>query len=165
MEVDKNLDKSLIQSFDEYILFIGATICLYQLVKNYEYKKKEDRAPLNDAMNLLMPIIQNIMVTHISDLSAYMTEVRKTILKIFHALIQYILPMDLIKKEVFTNWMYILQQVCSTSTLIIFSSSAAVRYYIGKCNLISRNLIFRLFNKRSLKKPIVKILTKKTNQL
>ena len=96
-------------------------------MKNYEYKKKEDRAPLNDAMNLLMPIIQNIMVTHISDLSAYMTEVRKTILKIFHALIQYILPMDLIKKEVFTNWMYILQQVCSTYTLIMFSSSAAVR--------------------------------------
>ena len=36
---------------------------------------------------------------------------------------------------------------------------------LDKCNLISRNLIFRLFNKRSLKKPIVKILTKKTNQL
>ena len=37
--------------------WIGALSCLYQLVKNYEYKKKDERAPLNDAMNLLLPMI------------------------------------------------------------------------------------------------------------
>ena len=37
--------------------WLGALMCLYQLVKNYEYKKKEERAPLNDAMNLLLPMI------------------------------------------------------------------------------------------------------------
>ena len=37
--------------------WIGALACLYQLVKNYEYKKKDERAPLNDAMNLLLPMI------------------------------------------------------------------------------------------------------------
>ena len=40
--------------------WLGALICLYQLVKNYEYKKKEERAPLNDAMNLLLPMIYKI---------------------------------------------------------------------------------------------------------
>ena len=33
----------------------GALAALYQLVKNYEYRKKEERAPLYDAMNLLLP--------------------------------------------------------------------------------------------------------------
>ena len=39
----------------------GALSCLYQLVKNYEYKKKEDRGPINDAMNLLLPLIYEIL--------------------------------------------------------------------------------------------------------
>ena len=94
-----------------FLIFIGAMICLYQLVKNYEYKKREDRAPLNDAMNLLLPMIRKIMVELLPDQSAHMTEIKKTILKIFHALIQYILPMDLIKEEDFIKWMEILQHV------------------------------------------------------
>ena len=35
----------------------GALLALYQLVKNYEYKKKEDRGPIYDAFNLLFPQI------------------------------------------------------------------------------------------------------------
>ena len=42
--------------------WLGALACLYQLVKNYEYKKKEERAPLNDAMNLLLPMIYRIFM-------------------------------------------------------------------------------------------------------
>lgn len=38
-------------------LWSGALLALYQLVKNYEYKKKEDRAPIYDAFNLLFPQI------------------------------------------------------------------------------------------------------------
>ena len=38
-------------------LWPGALLALYQLVKNYEYKKKEDRAPIYDAFNLLFPQI------------------------------------------------------------------------------------------------------------
>jgi hypothetical protein len=45
----------------------GALTCLHQLVKNYEYKKKEDRAPLNDAMNLLLPLIYDIMLRALPD--------------------------------------------------------------------------------------------------
>jgi len=97
--------------------WLGALICLYQLVKNYEYKKREDRAPLNDAMNLLLPMIRKIMVELLPDQSAHMTEIKKTILKIFHALIQYILPMDLIKEDDFIKWMEILQHVVQQDIL------------------------------------------------
>lgn len=89
----------------------GALACLYQLVKNYEYKKKEERAPLNDAMNLLLPMIHKIIAGTIPDQSAQMTEVKKAILKIFYSLTQYILPLDLISKEFFMNWMEILKSI------------------------------------------------------
>ena len=35
--------------------WLGSLLCLYQLVKNYEYKKAEERGPLRDAMNMLLP--------------------------------------------------------------------------------------------------------------
>ena len=41
-------------------LWSGALLALYQLVKNYEYKKKEDRAPIYDAFNLLLPQIYQV---------------------------------------------------------------------------------------------------------
>ena len=46
-----------------------------------------------------------------SDQSAKGTEVKKIILKIYHALTQYILPMELIPKETFVQWMEILKTV------------------------------------------------------
>lgn len=89
----------------------GALACLYQLVKNYEYKKLEDRAPLNDAMNLLLPMIYKIIASYIPDQTARMTEVKKAILKIYYALTQYILPLDLINQAFFEQWMLVLKQI------------------------------------------------------
>jgi len=45
----------------------GALTCLYQLVKNYEYKKSEERAPINDAMNLLLPLLCEIISRCMND--------------------------------------------------------------------------------------------------
>ena len=89
----------------------GALIVLYQLVKNYEYKKKEDRTPLHEAMNLLLPQIYEIGFRSMNDKSQEMTTVRKIILKIYFALTQYVLPLELINREVFTNWMEFLRLV------------------------------------------------------
>ena len=84
---------------------------LYQLVKNYEYKKKEDRIPLHEAMNLLLPQIYGLAVNYMNNKSKEMTTVRKIILKIYFALTQYVLPLELITHEVFTNWMELLRAV------------------------------------------------------
>jgi hypothetical protein len=43
-----------------------------------------------------------------SDRSLELTEVRKAILKIFFALTQYVLPMELISREFFTKWMEVI---------------------------------------------------------
>ena len=84
----------------------GALVCLYQLVKNYEYKKKEDRGPLYDAMKLLLPQCYQI-INHVKESPAKEHAlVRKLILKIFFALTQYTLPFEeLLPKDVYSNWM------------------------------------------------------------
>ena len=38
----------------------GALLATYQLVKNSEYKKKEERGPIYDAFNLLLPQIYQV---------------------------------------------------------------------------------------------------------
>lgn len=68
----------------------GAILCLYQLVKNYEYKKADERGPLDEAMNILLPMIYNLMVNLMQ--SSEQTEecvlLQKNILKIYYTLIQ-----------------------------------------------------------------------------
>ena len=95
----------------EPVAWPGALVAMYQLVKNYEYKKKEDRAPLYDAMNLLFPIIYDVMVKCQDNPAAEAAEIRKLILKIFFALMQYVLPLELLNNEFFTKWMEIFNRI------------------------------------------------------
>ena len=82
----------------------GTLISIYQMVKNYEYKKKEDRAPIYDAFNLLFPLIFDVL-TKCTGQSKEEAGIRKQILKIFFALTQYILPLELLSRDTFTKWM------------------------------------------------------------
>ena len=63
-------------------------VCLYQLVKNYEYKKADERTPLTEAMNLLLPMLYQLMVNLMTDASEQSVLLQKQILKIYHALTQ-----------------------------------------------------------------------------
>uniref|UniRef100_A0A182JP08 Importin N-terminal domain-containing protein n=1 Tax=Anopheles christyi TaxID=43041 RepID=A0A182JP08_9DIPT len=89
----------------------GALLCMYQLVKQYEYKKSAERGPLNEAMNLLLPQIYTIMMNVINEPSEQSVLLQKQILKIFYALTQYSLPLEVITKEVFSCWMEICRQI------------------------------------------------------
>lgn len=86
-------------------------MCLYQLVKNFEYKKAEDRGPLHEAMNLLLPQLYQLEVRLLPDASDQSVLLQKEGLKVYFALTQYILPLDLISKEAFAQWMEICRQV------------------------------------------------------
>ncbi|XP_044732158.1 importin-7 isoform X2 [Chrysoperla carnea] len=88
-------------------LWPGALLCLFHLVKNFEFKKANERAPLNEAMNLLLPMIHQLCVRLLPDESESSVLLQKQILKIFFALTQYTLPLDLINKETFSQWMEI----------------------------------------------------------
>ncbi|XP_068142883.1 importin-7 [Drosophila tropicalis] len=91
----------------------GAFVTMYQLVKTYEYKRSEERTPLNEAMNLLLPMIYQLMrlLTSQEQQTEQTVLLQKQILKIYYALTQYSLPLDLITKEVFSQWMEVCRQI------------------------------------------------------
>ncbi|XP_063698998.1 importin-7 [Culicoides brevitarsis] len=89
----------------------GALLCMYQLVKNYEYKKPNERTPLVEAMNLLLPLIYNLMINLLNEPSDQSLLLQKQILKIYYALTQYALPLNVISREMFAQWMEICRQI------------------------------------------------------
>ncbi|CAG9857750.1 unnamed protein product [Phyllotreta striolata] len=89
----------------------GAFLCLYQLVKNFEYKKAEERGPLHEAMNLLLPQLYQLEVRLLPDASEQSVLLQKEGLKVYFALTQYILPLDLISRDAFAQWMEVCRQV------------------------------------------------------
>lgn len=98
----------------------GAMLCLYQLVKNYEYKKSNERLPLTEAMNLLLPMMYDLMVNllkhdPLNDNDQFVL-LQKLILKIYYALTQYALPLDVITREMFSQWMEISVQILDRPT-------------------------------------------------
>ncbi|KAL7049000.1 hypothetical protein ACKWTF_003564 [Chironomus riparius] len=98
----------------------GALLCLYQLVKNYEYKKSTERAPLTEAMNLLLPMVYSLMINllghdPLNDNDQFVL-LQKLILKIYYALTQYALPLDVITREMFAQWMEVCRQILDRPT-------------------------------------------------
>jgi hypothetical protein len=92
-------------------LWMGALVTLYQLVKNFEYKNNEDRTPLLEAMKLLAPLMYQSFVHLMPDSSEQSVLLQKQLLKIFYALVQYSLPLSLLSKEIFTQWMELFRQI------------------------------------------------------
>ncbi|CAH2276329.1 importin-8 isoform X1 [Pelobates cultripes] len=91
--------------------WLGSHLCLYQLVKNYEYKKADDRAPLIAAMQIFLPRLQQQMIQLLPDPSHYSVLMQKQILKILYALIQYALPLQLVNNQMMTQWMGIFSTI------------------------------------------------------
>uniref|UniRef100_A0A4W3IXC5 Importin 7 n=1 Tax=Callorhinchus milii TaxID=7868 RepID=A0A4W3IXC5_CALMI len=96
---------------DNSACWLGILLCLYQLVKNYEYKKPEERSPLIAAMQHFLPMMKDRFVQLFSDPSDHSVLIQKQIFKIFYALVQYTLPLELIHQQNLTEWMEILKTV------------------------------------------------------
>lgn len=92
-------------------VWTGALFSLYQLVKIYEYKSEADRAPVDEAMTLLLPLMHGRLVELLPDDSEQSLLIQKLILKIFYAFIQYHMPQKLVTRDVFLRWMEALKQV------------------------------------------------------
>ncbi|XP_070563950.1 importin-7-like [Ptychodera flava] len=89
----------------------GALVAVYQLVKNFEYKKPEERGPLNAAMQHILPIVHQRCEQLLPDASELSVLMQKQILKIFFALVQYNLPLELVTKEMFVGWMKLIKVI------------------------------------------------------
>uniref|UniRef100_F6XQ78 Importin 7 n=1 Tax=Equus caballus TaxID=9796 RepID=F6XQ78_HORSE len=96
---------------DNSACWLGILLCLYQLVKNYEYKKPEERNPLVAAMQHFLPVLKDRFIQLLSDQSDQSVLIQKQIFKIFYALVQYTLPLELINQQNLTEWIEILKTV------------------------------------------------------
>uniref|UniRef100_A0A3B1IPQ2 Importin 8 n=1 Tax=Astyanax mexicanus TaxID=7994 RepID=A0A3B1IPQ2_ASTMX len=76
-----------------------------------EFRKAEERAPLLAAMQLFLPRIQQLITQLMLDATVFSVLIQKQILKIFYALVQYSLPLQLLSNTVMTQWMEILRAV------------------------------------------------------
>lgn len=62
-------------------------------------------------MNLLLPQLYQLEVRLLPDPAEQSVLLQKEGLKVYFALTQYILPLDLISKEAFAQWMEVCRQV------------------------------------------------------
>lgn len=68
--------------------WMGALLCLYNLIKNYEYQSADKRGPLIEAMHLLLPMMYNLIVNLQADNSAESVLIQKQILKCYFGLVK-----------------------------------------------------------------------------
>ncbi|XP_067110743.1 importin-8 isoform X4 [Osmerus mordax] len=128
----------------------GSLLALYQLVKNYEYKKADDRQPLLAAMQIFLPRIQQLIIQLLPDSTIFSVLIQKQILKIFHALVQYSLPLQLINNTIMTQWMEILRAVMDRSvppeTLEVDEDDRPELVW-WKCKKWAMHILTRLFER------------------
>ncbi|CAK1554699.1 unnamed protein product [Leptosia nina] len=130
--------------------WMGALLCLYQLIKNYEYHVSDKRAPLNEAMNLLLPMMYTLIITLQPDPSMESVLIQKQILKCFYCLVKYTLSLDLITKEVFTKWMEVLRQVMERPVpdhTLEVDEDERIELPWWKCKKWAVHTLYRLFER------------------
>ncbi|XP_076310776.1 importin-7 msk isoform X2 [Tachypleus tridentatus] len=139
--------------------WMGSLLCLHQLVKNFEYKKPEERVPLNEAMNLLLPMMYQRIVQLLPDQSETSVLLQKQILKIFPALVQYFLPLELISKESFAQWMEVFraivdQPVPEATNQIDDDEKPDLPWW--KCKKWAMHILFRVFERYGSPETVAK---------
>ncbi|XP_075439514.1 importin-8-like isoform X2 [Ascaphus truei] len=130
--------------------WLGSLLCLYQLVKTYEYKKADERAPLIAAMHIFLPRLQQQIVQLLPDASHYSVLMQKQILKIFYALIQYALPLQLVNNQMMTQWMGVFSNITDRDvppeTLQVDEDDCPELVW-WKCKKWALHIITRLFER------------------
>ncbi|XP_019480508.1 PREDICTED: importin-8 [Hipposideros armiger] len=130
--------------------WLGSLLCLYQLVKTYEYKKAEEREPLIAAMQIFLPRIQQQIMQLLPESSHYSVLLQKQILKIFYALVQYALPLQLVNNQTMTAWMEIFRTIIDRTvppeTLQIDEDDRPELVW-WKCKKWALHIVARLFER------------------
>lgn len=91
----------------------GALMTFYQLAKIFEYKPVNDRKPFIEALKILLPLACQRLTQLLQHdaINEQSCRLQKHILKTFHAILQYSLPMSIITREVFQQWMNLIIEI------------------------------------------------------
>ncbi|XP_028613425.1 importin-8 isoform X2 [Grammomys surdaster] len=130
--------------------WLGSLLCLYQLVKTYEYKKAEEREPLLAAMQIFLPRIQQQILQLLPDASHYSVLLQKQILKIFYAFVQYALPLQLVNHQTMTTWMEIFRTIIDRTVppeILQIDEDDRPELVWWKCKKWALHIVARLFER------------------
>lgn len=91
----------------------GALITFYQLAKIYEYRNVNDRKPFVEALHILLPASCQRLTQLVQGdpLSEQSCRLQKQILKTFHATLQYSLPLAILTRDIFAQWMTLIIEI------------------------------------------------------
>ncbi|CAF1060914.1 unnamed protein product [Adineta ricciae] len=93
-------------SSDNTETWTSVLLVFYILVQYYEYKKVEDRSPMDDVMVVLMPLLhQRFMQLFTHNDSDQSALIQKQILKIFHAYTQLHLSFRVLPTQTMASWL------------------------------------------------------------
>lgn len=89
----------------------NALLALYQLIKVFEYKRSDERAGMDEAMKIFIPLMYRVFVGLIPDDSNESLLIQKQILKNFYTNIHYQLNQKLYTQSVLLQWMEVIKSV------------------------------------------------------
>jgi len=91
----------------------GALMTFYQLAKIYEYKNLNERKPFIEALPILLPTTSQRLTQLLQgeSLSEQSCRLQKQILKTFHSILQYSLPLAILSRETFSQWMTLIIEI------------------------------------------------------
>ncbi|CAF0864105.1 unnamed protein product [Rotaria sp. Silwood1] len=93
-------------STDNINAWESALLIFYTLVQHYEYKKVEDRGPMDDVMFVILPLLhQRFMQLFAHNDSDQSALIQKQILKIFHAYTQLHLSFRVLPTQTMATWL------------------------------------------------------------
>uniref|UniRef100_UPI00398F7D15 importin-8 isoform X3 n=1 Tax=Pristiophorus japonicus TaxID=55135 RepID=UPI00398F7D15 len=114
------------------------------------FKRAEERDPLIAAMQIFLPRIQQQILQLLPDATHCSVLIQKQILKIFYALVQYALPLQLINKQTMTQWMEIFRTIIDRDvppeTLQVDEDDRPELVW-WKCKKWALHLVTRLFER------------------
>ncbi|XP_069759234.1 importin-8 isoform X2 [Narcine bancroftii] len=114
------------------------------------FKKAEERDPLIAAMQVFLPRIQQRIIQLLPDSAHFSVLMQKQILKIFYALVQYALPLQLVNKQTMTQWMEIFRTIIDRDvppeTLQVDEDDRPELVW-WKCKKWALHLVTRLFER------------------
>ncbi|UJR37907.1 hypothetical protein I4U23_030595 [Adineta vaga] len=93
-------------SSDNIETWTSVLLVFYMLVQYYEYKKVEDRGPMDDVMIVILPLLhQRFMQLFAHNDSDQSALIQKQILKIFHAYTQLHLSFRVLPTQTMASWL------------------------------------------------------------
>lgn len=131
----------------------GALMTFYQLAKIYEFKSLTEREPFLEALTILLPISCQRLTQLIQNdpLGEQSCRLQKQILKTFHAILQFSLPLAILTRETFQQWMTLIIEVAKRDVPEVAQKDVDVeerpRLIWWKCKKWSLHLMARIFER------------------